>query len=274
MRINLGCRISIELAAPTPLICLLNVHYSRASDLERPDLLLTDPGVPVEAYRDGFGNWCNRLVAPEGRMTMTTDGTLFDAGFSDPVGHEAQQHAVEQLPVEALGFLLPSRYCESDVLSEFAWDRFGDTPLGWSRVQAVCDFVHTHIRFGYEHSRPTRTAAEALNEGVGVCRDFTHLAVALCRALNIPTRYCTGYVSDIGQSAPIRPMDFAAWMEVYLGGQWWVFDPRNNDTRFGRVLIARGRDAADVPLIHSFGRHDLTGFEVWIHQIDDAPGPA
>ena len=271
MRINLGCRISVELSAPTPMIFLLNVHYSRASDLERPDLLMTNPGVPVEAFRDSFGNWCNRLVAPEGRFTVMTDGTLYDAGYSDPVGHDALQHPVEHLPAEALQFLLPSRYCESDLLSDFAWERFGDTPLGWGRVQAVCDFVHNHIHFGYEHSRDTRTAAEALNERVGVCRDFTHLAVALCRALNVPTRYCTGYVSDIGQTAPIRPMDFAAWMEVYLGGQWWVFDPRNNDTRFGRVLIARGRDAADVPMIHSFGRHELTGFEVWIRQIDEAP---
>ncbi|WP_323767160.1 transglutaminase family protein [Antarctobacter sp.] len=272
MRIKLGCRISFEVAAPTPMIFLLNVHYSRASDLERPDLLRTDPAVPVEAYRDVFGNWCSRLVAPPGQMTVSTDGTMQDAGLSDPVGLDAPQIPVEHLPSDELGFLLPSRYCESDVLSDFAWDRFGQTPPGWARVQAVCDFVHGHIHFGYEHSRPTRTAVEALNEGVGVCRDFTHLAVALCRALNIPTRYCTGYVSDIGLPNPIRPMDFAAWMEVYLGGQWWTFDPRNNDTRFGRVLVARGCDAADVPMVHSFGRHDLTGFEVWIDQIDEDTG--
>lgn len=268
MRLGLGCRITFDVAVPTPMIFLLNVHYSRASALERPDLLQTDPPVPLQAYRDGFGNWCTRLVAPSGRMTVSTDGTMFDDGLSDPVGLDAPQIPVEHLPGEELGFLLPSRYCESDVLAEFAWDRFGQTPQGWTRAQAVCDFVHAHIRFGYEHSRPTRTAVEALNEGVGVCRDYTHLAVALCRALNIPTRYCTGYVSDIGQSVPIRPMDFAAWMEVYLGGQWWVFDPRNNDTRFGRVLIARGCDAADVPMVHSFGRHDLTSFEVWINQLD------
>lgn len=268
MHLRLGCQISVEVAVPTPMIFLLNVHYSRASDLTRPDLLRTDPAVQTEAYRDGFGNWATRLVAPPGQMTISTEGTLFDAGLSDPVGLDAAQVPVELLPGEVIGFLLPSRYCESDVLSDFAWNQFGQTPLGWARVQAVCDFVHGHIRFGYEHSRPTRTAVEALNEGVGVCRDFTHLAVALCRALNIPTRYCTGYVSDIGQDTPIRPMDFAAWMEVYLGGQWWTFDPRNNDTRFGRVLIARGCDAADVPMVHSFGRHDLTGFEVWIDRVD------
>ncbi|KUF09199.1 transglutaminase-like domain-containing protein [Pseudoponticoccus marisrubri] len=268
MRLNLGCRLTFGLPAPTPMILLLNVHYSRASDLERPDLLVTDPAVPVTAYRDGFGNWCTRLVAPAGTMTVSTDGTLRDAGFSDPVGLEAEQVPVELLPAEVLPFLLPSRYCESDVLSDYAWQHFGQTPPGWARVQAVCDHVHNHVTFGYQYSRPTRTAVDALNEARGVCRDFTHLAVALCRALNIPTRYCTGYVSDIGQPPPHAEMDFAAWMEVYLGGQWWVFDPRNNDIRYGRVLIAQGRDAADVPLTHSFGQHSLTGFEVW---IDEAP---
>lgn len=269
MRIRLGCRLSYSLAAPTPMILLLSVHYSRASDLERPDLIVTDPATPIESYRDGFGNWCTRLVAPAGAFTVSTEGVLRDAGLSDPVGLDAVQHPVEQLPADALTFLLPSRYCESDLLSDFAWSTFGAAPLGWARVQAVCDFVHGHVRFGYEHSRPTRTAAETLREGVGVCRDYTHLAVALCRALNIPARYCTGYVSDIGQQPPFGPMDFAAWMDVYLGGRWWTFDPRNNDPRYGRALIARGRDAADVPLTHSFGRHELTGFEVWIDEARD-----
>lgn len=267
MRMKLGCRLSFNVPVPTPMIFLLNVHYSRVSDLERPDYLMTDPPVRTEAYRDAFGNWCTRLVAPAGGITVSTDGIIRDDGMSDPVGHDAEQHPVENLPSEVLGFLLPSRYCESDALSDFAWNTFGHEPLGWARVQAVCDFVHNHIRFGYEHSRPTRTAVEGLNERIGVCRDFTHLAVALCRSLNIPTRYCTGYVSDIGQPPPYAPMDFAAWMEVYLGDRWWVFDPRNNDTRFGRVLIARGRDAADVPLTHSFGFHQLTGFEVWIDEV-------
>jgi len=273
MRMRLGCRLTFELPAPTPMILLLNVHYSRASDLERPDLLVSDPPVPIEAFRDHFGNWGNRLVAPAGRMTVSTDGILRDSGLSDPVEYGAVQHLVEHLPADTLPFLLPSRYCESDALSEFAWTQFKDAPLGWGRVQAVCDFVHNHVRFGYEHSRPTRTAVETLAEGVGVCRDYTHLAVALCRALNIPTRYCTGYISDIGQPSPYPAMDFAAWMEVYLGGQWWTFDPRNNDTRFGRVLIARGQDAADVPLTHSFGQHELTGFEVWIEKLDDSKAP-
>lgn len=269
MRMRLGCRLTFDLPAPTPMILLLNVHYTRASDLERPDLLTSDPPVPIEAFRDPFGNWGNRLVAPAGQMTVRTDGILRDAGLSDPVKMDAAQHPVEHLPADTLPFLLPSRYCESDALSDFAWAQFKDAPLGWGRVQAVCDFVHAHVTFGYAHSRPTRTAAETLAEGKGVCRDYAHLAVALCRALNIPTRYCTGYISDVGQPSPYPAMDFAAWMEVYLDGQWWTFDPRNNDTRFGRVLIARGRDAADVPLTHSFGKHELTEFEVWISKLSD-----
>lgn len=267
IRLELGCRLTFELPAPTPMILLLNVHYSRASDLERPDLLVTDPAVPVESYRDMFGNWCSRLMAPAGQLTVSTDGVIRDAGLSDPVNLHAKTLPVERLPGEKIAFLLPSRYCETDVLSDFAWSQFSQLPRGWEQVQAICDWVHNHVRFDYEQSRPTRTAVETLNEAVGVCRDFTHLAITLCRCLNIPARYCTGYVSDVGQSPPFPPMDFAAWMEVYLDGVWWTFDPRNNDTRFGRVLIAHGRDAADVPLTHSFGKHELKGFEVWIDEV-------
>ncbi len=255
------------------MILRLNVHASRAGDLERPDLLATDPGAVIEAGHDGFGNAIGRFVAPAGALTVSTDGVIRDAGRPDPVDPTAEQHPVERLPAEVLVHLLPSRYCESDLLSEFAWERFGGTAPGWPRVQAVCDFVHEHVRFDYLKSRPTRTATETLSEGVGVCRDFTHLAVALCRALNLPARYCTGYVSDIGHPPPWPPMDFAAWMEVYLSGRWWVFDPRNNDVRLGRVLIARGRDAADVPLVQSFGQHVLMGFEVWIDRIEGVPDP-
>ncbi|TVQ34810.1 MAG: transglutaminase family protein [Geminicoccaceae bacterium] len=270
MRLRLGCRLRYQLPAPTPMILLLNVHYSRASDLERPDLLTTTPAVPVEHYRDGFGNWCSRLLAPAGAFSVATEGIIRDGGRPDPVDRDAVQHQVDRLPSDVLTFLLPSRYCETDLLADFAWARFAGAAEGWARVQAVCDFVHGHMRFGYEHARATRTAVDGWREGVGVCRDFTHLAIALCRCLNIPARYCTGYVSDVGQPPPYAPMDFAAWMEVYLGGRWWVFDPRNNDVRYGRVLIARGRDAADVPLTHSFGRHDLTGFEVWIEPVATA----
>ncbi|MDF1857103.1 transglutaminase family protein [Pseudooceanicola sp.] len=268
MRLQLGCRLSYSLPAPTPMILLLTVHHSRASDLERPDLLITSPSVPVESYRDGFGNWCNRLLAPQGDFEVSTEGIVRDSGDPDPVDWTAEQHAVETLPTDVLTFLLPSRYCETDLLTNFAWSRFGNGPVGWGRVQAVCDFVHDHVRFGYEHSRATRTAAETLNEGVGVCRDFAHLAVALCRCLNIPAKYCTGYVSDINQQPPHGPNDFAGWMEVYLGGRWWVFDPRNNRPTYGRVLIAQGRDAADVPLTHSFGFHELRDFRVWIDRAE------
>ena len=266
--LHLGCRLSFDVPVRTPMIAMLTVHPSRADHLEQPDRVTTEPPVRVHSYTDGFGNTCTRLVAPAGRFTISTDGLLRDdAGLADPVGQGAEQHPVEDLPDDVITYLLPSRYCENDVLSDEAWRRFNRVPGGWYRVQAVCDFVNTHIRFGYAQSRPTRTAVEAMRERAGVCRDFAHLAVALCRSLNIPARYCTGYISDVGQPPPYAPMDFAAWIEVYLGGQWWTFDPRNNDTRFGRVLIARGRDAADVPLTHTFGRHDLTGFEVWIDQV-------
>ncbi|MCI4666507.1 MAG: transglutaminase family protein [Neomegalonema sp.] len=268
MRLRFGCSLTYELIQPTPMIILLNAHYSRASDLERPDTIVCNPSTHIENYRDIFGNWCARLVAPTGRFTIGAEGVIRDPGLSDPVGSSATQHRVQELPADTLTYLLPSRYCENDVLSSHAWDLFAAAPLGWARVQAVCDYVHKNVAFGYEHARATRTASETLAERRGVCRDFAHLAIALCRALNIPARYCTGYVSDIGQPSPYPPMDFAAWMEVYLGGRWWVFDPRNNDRRFGRVLVARGRDAADVPLTHGFGPHTLTDFRVWIDVAD------
>ncbi|MEF2074696.1 transglutaminase-like domain-containing protein [Consotaella aegiceratis] len=267
MKIRLGCELSYDMPQPTPMIAILNVHFSRFADLERPDHLVTAPSVPIQSYRDLFGNWCNRLVAPAGRFTLGTDGIVQDDGKVDSVEPNAWQHKIEDLSPDTLSFLLPSRYCETDLLSDEAWRLFGQTPVGWPRVQAVCDFVHGHVTFGYEHSRATRTAAETYAERVGVCRDYTHLAIAFCRCLNIPARYCTGYVSDIGVSPPHGPMDFAAWMEVFLGGRWWVFDPRNNAPRIGRILIAQGRDAADVPLTHTFGANQLAGFRVWTDEV-------
>ncbi|MEQ8345300.1 MAG: transglutaminase family protein [Sneathiellaceae bacterium] len=268
MRIRLGCELTYELPQPTPMIAMLNVHYSRVSFLEVPDQLRSDPPLPVESYRDGFGNWCNRLVAPPGRFTLGTDGIIRDDGQPDPADWNARQHPVEELPSNTLIYLLGSRYCETDILTPEAWRLFGNAAPGWSLVQTICDFVHGHLTFGYEHSRPTRTAAEAYAERVGVCRDFTHLAVAFCRCLNIPTRYCTGYVTDIGQPQPWAAMDFAAWMQVYLGGRWWNFDPRNNSPRIGRIPIAYGRDAADVPLTHTFGPNTLSGFRVWADEAE------
>jgi transglutaminase-like putative cysteine protease len=266
VRIHVGCQLDFQLPQATPMIVALNVHFSRYPDLEHPDLLVTNPPVPIEGYRDGFGNWCSRLVAPAGAFRLGTDAIIRDSGLPDPVDLTALQHQVQLLPTDTLLFLLASRYCETDRLSEEAWRLFGHTPLGWPRVQAICDFVHNHLVFGYEHASPTRTALEAYMQRRGVCRDFTHLAVAFCRCLNIPARYCTGYITDIGLPPPYAPMDFAAWMEVYLGGRWHVFDPRNNAPRIGRILIARGRDAADVPLTHSFGPHTLAGFRVWAEE--------
>lgn len=267
MRIKVGCALTFELVQPTPMIVMLHVHFSRVSDLERPDHLIVTPAVPVDAYRDGFGNWCNRLVAPAGTFRLGTDTIVRDSGLPDPVELGAVQHQVQELPSETLCFLLGSRYCETDKLSDEAWRLFKDTPPGWPRVQAICDFVHNHITFGYEHSSPVRTAADAYRERRGVCRDYAHLAIAFCRALNIPARYCTGYVSDIGIPPPHPPMDFAAWMEVYLGGRWHAFDPRNNSPRIGRILIAYGRDAADVPLTHLFGPNKLSDFRVWTDEV-------
>jgi transglutaminase-like putative cysteine protease len=263
MRIRLGSALTFDLPAPTPMIATLTVHYSRAADLEQPDFLITDPPAPVTGYRDSFGNWCNRLHAPAGRFTLGTNCVIRDAGIMETSDPDAVQIPVENLPQETLLFLLPSRYCESDLLLDEAWRLFGHLPPGAGRVQSVCDFVHRHIRFGYEHSRPTRTAMEAFREARGVCRDYTHLAVAFCRALNVPARYCTGYISDIGLPPPYAPMDFAAWMEVWLGDRWHVYDPRNNAPRTGRVLIAHGRDAADVPLTYMFGPGILASFRVW-----------
>ena len=262
MRIKLACRFDLSLTQPTPMIAVLNVHYSRASELEYPDHIVTTPPVPMTAYRDGFGNWCTRFVAPEGRFSIGTNAVIKDSGLPDVAAPYDGQVPVESLPEDAIQFLLGSRYCDTDVLSDEAWRLFQNTPPGGARVQAICDFVHNHIRFDYLQARATRSASEAYHEGVGVCRDYAHLAIAFCRCMNIPARYCNGYLGDFGMPLPHPPGDFAAYMEVYLDGAWWVFDPRNNMRRIGRVLIARGRDASDVPMIQSFGMNQLDGFEV------------
>jgi transglutaminase-like putative cysteine protease len=226
------------------------------------------PSLPIEAYRDLFGNWCSRILAPAGRLQLTGDGVVRDSGQPDIVVADAPQNAVEHLPAETLAFLLGSRYCETDRLSDQAWKLFGKTRPGWTRVQAICDYVHNHITFGYRHARPTKTAWEAFNERTGVCRDYAHLAIAFCRAMNIPARYCTCYLGDIGVPAVPEPMDFAGYFEAYLGNQWYTFDPRNNVPRIGRILIARGRDAADVPISYTFGPATLLSFKVWTDQLD------
>jgi transglutaminase-like putative cysteine protease len=248
------------------MLALLNIHYSRASDLLRADNMITDPAVPLVLYRDGFGNWCTRLVAPAGRMRITGEALVRDHGLADPVMPNAQLHPVESLPDDTLVYLLPSRYCDTELLTALAWNQFGGIVSGWARVQAICDFVHQHIVFGYQFARATRTASEAFNERQGVCRDYSHLAIALCRCLNVPARYCTGYLGDIRIPPSDIPMDFASWFEAYIGGHWYAFDPRNNEPRIGRVLIARGRDAADVPISMTFGPNVLEGFRVWAEE--------
>ena len=268
MRVRVGYELIYECSQPTPMMLLLNVHHSRFSDIIVPDHLRTDPALQLEAYRDGFGNWCTRLVLPTGRTRLSADAIVMCRDTPDEVAVSAQQVAVERLPAETLVFLLGSRYCETDRLSQAAWDLFGNSPEGWGRVEAICNYVHDVITFDYEKAYPTKSAFNALEEGTGVCRDFTHLAVAFCRCMNIPARYCTGYLGDMGVPPPYGPMDFAAWMEVFLEGKWHTFDPRNNVPRLGRILIARGRDAADVPITHTFGPNLLKGFKVWADEID------
>lgn len=268
MKLRVGYELQYEFPQPTPAILMLNVHYSRVSDLAAPDNIIVSPPVPIAGYRDGFGNWCSRIVAPAGYVRITADAVVSDSGEPDPVTPQATQVPVEQLPEEALVFLLGSRFCDSDRMLDLAWTLFGHHPPGWGRVQAICDFVHGRIAFGYEHARVTRTASEAYQEGRGVCRDYAHLAIAFCRALNIPARYCTGYLADIGTPRPYPPGDFAAWFEAYLGGQWHMFDPRNNVPRIGRVLLARGRDAADVAITTTFGPNTLKSFRVWTDEVE------
>jgi transglutaminase-like putative cysteine protease len=267
MQIRLGYELVYDLPQPTPMLLMLNVHHSRVGDLIVSDRIAIDPLVLVHGYHDSFGNWCSRILAPAGRIRFSADALINDAGEPDTIVGEARQHPVEGLPDEVLVFLLASRYCETDRLSEIAWSLFGTTAPGWARVQAICDYVHHHIAFGYEHARASRTAWEAYCDRTGVCRDYAHLAVALCRCMNIPARYCTGYLGDIDVPASDAPMDFAAWFEAYLGDAWYTFDPRNNIPRIGRVLIARGRDATDVAIATTFGANTLVSFMVRTEEV-------
>ena len=259
---DVGYELIYDCPQPTPMLLVLHIHSSRAADILVPDHIVTNPVVPLSSYRDSFGNWCSRLVAPQGRITIASSAVVRDSGKPDPVVSSAQQHLIQDLPEEALTFLLGSRYCDTENFADIAWALFGKTEPGWKRVQAICDFVHKHIKFDYMEARPTRTAWEAYKEKRGVCRDYTHLAISFCRAMNIPARYCTGYLSDLGTPKPWAVGDFAAWFEAYLGGQWHMFDPRNNVPRIGRILMARGRDAVDVAISTTFGPNILTGFKV------------
>jgi transglutaminase-like putative cysteine protease len=267
MQLQAGYELIYNFPQPTPIILVVNIHYSRSSDIVVPDLLTCEPYFPVTGYRDGFGNWCQRGLAPVGRVRLTANCVLNDSGKSSELEGFDGQDSVEDLPNEALVFLLGSRYCETDLLSNAAWQLFSDTAPGFARVQAICDYVHHHIRFDYQNARSTRSAAQAFNERTGVCRDFAHLAIAFCRSMNIPARYCTGYLSDIGTPEPYPPGDFAAWFEAWVGGRWQMFDPRNNVPRIGRVLMARGRDASDVAITTTFGPNTLETFRVWTDAI-------
>jgi transglutaminase-like putative cysteine protease len=271
MQIRIGYELIYECPQPTPMILVLNVHHVRVSDFVIPDHLHTDPPLRINPYRDLFGNWCTRLVAPSGQTRIFADALIHDTGQPDPVTPDAYQTPVEALPDETLEFLRGSRYCETDRLAPVAWKLFSHVASGWPRAQAICTFVHRHVTFGYEHARATRTAMETYEERVGVCRDFAHLAIALCRCVNIPARYCTGYLGDIGVPPVNAPMDFSGWFEAYLGGRWHTLDARHNVPRIGRVLIARGRDAADVAISTAFGPNVLKAFKVWTDEVVSAP---
>lgn len=268
MLIRVGYEIAIESPQNTPLICVVTPHISRHGDFIRPEEVTTRPQVPVHSYFDTYGNICRRMIAPAGIFSLRGDVTLRDTGELDEIDETATEWPVEALPDEVLTFLTGSRYVETDLISQEAWDRFGTVAPGWGRVQHIVDYVNGQIHFDYMKARATRTAKEAMEEGYGVCRDYAHLALGYLRAMNIPARYVNGYVGEIGIKPSGTDMDFSAWIEVFLGGRWWTFDPRNNERRIGRVVVARGHDASDVPLLNSFGEHRLDKFEVWCHPVD------
>jgi len=275
MRIQCGYEISFDCTQPTPMVAMLRVHPSRRQDLETPDLLTADPGVETNEFTDLFGNVCTRLIAPAGTIALRSDFVIRDSGLPDPVAPDAPQLPIEELPDEALVFLMSSRYCEVDKLTNLAWSLFGGVAPGWARVQAIVDYAHERITFGYEHADKWRSAGDAHEQRRGVCRDYAHLAVTLCRAMNIPARYCTGYLGDIGVPVMDAPMDFSAWFEVYLGGRWYTFDARHNTPRIGRIVIARGRDATDVAISTAFGTALLRSFKVITNELENlAPSAA
>ena len=273
MRIRAGYELAYECPQPTPMLLTLNIHPSRRPDLLTEQVLRFTPGVEAREYVDGFGNVCTRIVAPAGRIEIATAFEIFDSGKPDVVARDAAQHDIRDLPDEVLVYLLGSRYCETDRLGDFAWAQFGATEPGWARVQAIVDFAHQHIAFNYQNADALRTAHGAFMDRIGVCRDFAHLAITLCRCMNIPARYCTGYLGDIGVPPVPDPMDFSAWFEVFLGGHWYTFDARHNKPRIGRILMATGRDATDVAISTSFGSSRLVGFTVVTDEVPHAAPP-
>jgi transglutaminase-like putative cysteine protease len=262
MEIQIGFDIKFNFIGHTPMVLMLNVHPSRSHDLLTPDVIRTNPTRSITPYLDSFGNKCLRVLAPAGEFNVFNSAIISDNGLPDRVDLGAEEHAVSDLPPEALMHLLASRYCESDLLMDTAWALFGNVPSGWRRVQAICDFVHGHIAFNYQNADAKQGAVRTFERRTGVCRDFAHLALTFCRCLNIPARYCTGYLGDIGVPPDPAPMDFSAWFEAFIGGRWYVFDARHNAPRIGRVLIARGRDAADCAIATTFGANTLSSFQV------------
>jgi transglutaminase-like putative cysteine protease len=266
MLIRLGYDIQFDIPAPVPMVAMLNLHPSRIADLREPDELRITPAVPVETYHDSYGNLCTRFVAPAGELRLFNSTLVEDSGETDPVSPGARQVPVQDLPSEVLRYLLASRYCEVDQLMNIAGTLFCATEPGWPRVQAICDWVQANITFGYNFASSTKTAQDVYTDRRGVCRDFQHLAITFCRCMNIPARYATGYLGDIG--VPLTPpMDFSAWFEAYLEDRWWTFDARNNRPRIGRVLMATGRDAADVAITTSFGTAWLKSFTVVTDEV-------
>ncbi len=267
MNIRFGYDIAYELPSPTTVVLMLHLRPELTARLRTPETIVISPNVPREIFTDVFGNRCTRLTAPAGLLELSCDAVIDDSGQPAPVALGARELPVADLPPAVMPFLLPSRYCDVELLGDLAWSLANGTTPGWSRVQAVCDWVHGYLRFNYRRARSTRTAYESFQERTGVCRDFTHLAITLCRCLNIPARYATGYLGDIGVPADPAAMDFSAWMEVYLGGQWHTFDVRHNTRRIGHLVMARGRDAADVALTTSFGPHILRRFIVRTEEV-------
>ncbi|MDO5898413.1 transglutaminase-like domain-containing protein [Agrobacterium sp. Azo12] len=267
MKIRAGFNIGYQCEHETAMLLVLNIHPSRRADLLTEQTLTFDRPIEAWGYLDIFGNVCSRISAPPGLTTISTKFDIYDSGLPDPVPENAFQHDIKDLPDEVLVFLLGSRYCDTDRLADFAWETFSGTPLGWQRVKAIVDFVHEHITFDYDRADPLRTAHGGFTDGKGVCRDFAHLAITLCRCMNIPARYCTGYLGDIGVPKNPHPMDFSAWFEVYLSGRWYTVDARHNTPRVGRILMAVGRDATDVALSTAFGPAILTSFEVFTDEL-------
>ena len=270
MLIRIGYDIVFKFPVPTPMLLMLNTNPSEAHRVTGEDRPRTEPELPMSEFIDGFGNRCNRIVAPAGRLRLRSEAFVTDSGQHEVIATDAPQAKIEDLPDECLTFLLGSRYCEVAEMLSIAWDLFGQTPTGGARVQAICGWLFSHVEFGYQYARSSKTALDVFTERRGVCRDFAHLAVTFCRCMNIPARYCNGYLGDIGVPPDVNPMDFSAWFEVYLGDRWHTFDARHNEPRIGRVLLTRGRDATDVAMTTAFGSNTLEQFIIVAEEVPEA----